>query len=103
MSLPTSDYYKSAMAKLLLYIDAETDDAKCEKAQAAHDDYAHKIIDAAFDRIESRTPKLELLLADLRGVIQRAGNAPSVAGVVGDLNGLVTEVAGVVKAAGGIV
>ena len=94
---PTSDYYRAAIAALQTYAFSEPDAAKRAEAFAQIRRHQYAIQDAAFDGIAGRTPKLELLVADLKTVIQGSSDPVSCGAAIKELETLAAQVAGVVK------
>ena len=94
---PTSDYYRSAIAALQTYAFSEPDAAKRAEAFALVRRHQYAIQDAAFDALAARTPKLELLVADLKAVIQGSSDPVSCGAALKDLETLAAQVAGAVK------
>jgi len=93
MNKTTIDYYKEAIEQLRAYVAGETNEENIEHAASKIKEYRFKIIDASFDDLVHRTSRLTTLMFDLKAVIANASNVPSVAGALGKLQGLASDLA----------
>jgi hypothetical protein len=84
--------YKDAIDKLEAYQAKEPDRTKRKEASNLITEYRKKIREAAWASLIERTDALEELKQELSGVIENASDVPTISGVIGDINSVVSGI-----------